>query len=326
MNFKLDKKDKLLLHALDSNVRLSYSQLSKKTGISQETVRYRINNFLSQGIIQKFLTFINSSKLGFSAYQIMLKLQNVNEEKKKNIVNTLIEIPYVSWVANVEGNYDIACILSIKNQTDLQRVIDRLYALFGDSIMKKNVSVIISSQFLSRDYLIGQPRRMIKEPSYAPSKEIAKLDEKDELLCSLLSENGRYSYVELSSKMKLSADSVMKRIKKLRKEGILTGSTILLDNSKIGHLHYKILLYLNDLSEKSIGGLLAHIRRNNRVIALMKTLAEWDYEADIEVESVEQLKEFTMGITSEFSKIIRDYSFIRIINMPKYSFYQKNNA
>lgn len=318
---KLDQKDKLLLHALDSNVRLSYSQLSKITRLKQETVRYRINQLEKEGVIKKSMMFVNSAKLGFSAYQIMLKLQNVNEQKKKKIMDSLIENNFVNWVANIEGNYDIAFILLVKNQGDLQKVIDELYSLFGDTIIKKNISTILSSQFLPRDYLLNKTREKIREPSYSTPKEISVLDEKDKLLCNLVSENGRLSYVDISSKIKISADSVVQRVKKLEKQGILTGSTIVLDNSKIGQLHYKILFYLNDLSEKSVSSLLANIRRNNRVIALMKTLAEWDYEVDIEVENVEQLKDFIMGLTSEFSQIIRDYSSMRIIDMPKYRLY-----
>ena len=57
---------------------------------------------------------------------------------------------------------------------------------------------------------------------------------------------------------------------------------------------------------------------------LIKTLAEWDYEVDLELENVEQLKEFTMDLTSQFSSLIRDYSSIRIIDMPKYSLYSNS--
>src|SRR3989344_6880629 len=317
----LTGKDKDILYALDGNARLTYSQLAKRTRITQETIRYRVNNLIESGVIKKFVTFINSAKLGFSVYQLMLKLQNVNEQKKQAIINSLIDNSFVNWVASIEGNFDVACIILVKNQGDLQSIMDKLYGLFGDTIIKKSLSIILSSQFLSRDYLLNQPRKRIKEPSYVQSKEIIELDDKDKLLCSLLSENGRYSYVELASKMKMSADSVVQRVKKLEKNGIITGSTVILNNSNMNQLHYKVLLYLNDLSEKNISNLLNFIRANNRVIALMKTLAEWDYEVDIEVENVNPLKEFTMGLTSSYSSLIRDYSFIRIIDMPKYSLY-----
>ena len=201
---------------------------------------------------------------------------------------------------------------------------NKLYFLFGDTIIKKTFSILISSQFFSRDYFLNQERKIIKDPAYSPPSEIIELDVKDKMLCSLLSTNGRDSYVDLANKMRISADAVVQRVKKLHKKGILTGSTVIIDNSKLGQLHYKILLYLNDLSENNTSRLLGHIRKNNRVIALIKTLAEWDYEVDLELENVEQLKEFTMDLTSQFSSLIRDYSSIRIIDMPKYSLYSNS--
>jgi DNA-binding Lrp family transcriptional regulator len=318
---KLDYKDKLLLHSLDSNARLSYSQLAKKTRLSQETVRYRINNLSKKGIIKKYLTLINLSKLGFSVYEVMLKLQNMNEQKKKTIIDYLIKNPFVNWVANLEGNYDIAFIFSVKNQMELNNLMNELHKLFGNTIIKKDLSVLISSQFLSRDYLINKPRKTINEPAYSPTQKTLELEDKDKILCSELSKDGGTSYVDLSKEMHISADAVVNRLKKLKDNLVIGGSTIILDNNKIGQLHYKLLLFINDFTESNVNGLINTIKQNNRVIAIVKTLAQWDYEVDLEVENVDQLKEFTMELTSKFSQLIRDYIIIRVIDMPKYSLY-----
>lgn len=50
----------------------------------------------------------------------------------------------------------------------------------------------------------------------------------------------------------------------------------------------------------------------------IQTLAEWDYEIDIEVENLNQLREFIMSLTKDFSGIIKDYRSIRVMDMPKY--------
>ena len=55
---KLDKKDFKLLYELDKNSRLSYSQLSKRVRLSQESVRYRISRLVKDRIINKFFTVI----------------------------------------------------------------------------------------------------------------------------------------------------------------------------------------------------------------------------------------------------------------------------
>ena len=317
----MDKKDKKILYELDKNARSSYSQIAKATNISQETVRYRINSLLKEGIIQKFLTIININKLGIFHYQIMLKLQNVDEEKKNKIIEFLVNSSKVAWIGNLEGDYDIAFISYVKNQIELQSLIEELYNKFIRNIMKKTVSVNLYVEFFSRDYLIDKKRTEMKRIPYKSYEKSVSLNKTDALICSYLGKDARLSSVELAGKMDISPDAVLQRLKKLKKEDIILAYNLVLNQEKINQLHYKVLLYLNNLSEEKEQKLLSFFRVNNRVIAVIKSLAEWNYEIDLEVENINQIKEFTMNLTNQFPEIVRDYKLIRILNMPKYTFY-----
>ena len=317
----MDIKDRKIVYELDKNSRISYSKIAKATNTSQETVRYRVNALLNKGIIQKFLTILNTTKLGNSYYQIMLKLQNVNEEKKNKIIKFLNDHSKVAWMSTLEGTYDIAFILYVKNQIELQKFIEELYNKFIQYIMKKTVSVHLYAEFFTRDYLINKERIDTTKTSYASYERFIVLDKIDDKICSYLGKDSRISSVELSEKIGISPDAILQRLKKLKKEEIILGYTIVLNQEKINQLHYKILLSLNNLSKEKEQKLITFSRMNNRVIAIIKTLAEWDYEIDIEVENVHQIKRFTMELTNTFSDIVRDYTLLRIVNMPKYTFY-----
>ena len=317
----MDIKDRKIVYELDKNSRISYSKIAKATNTSQETVRYRVNALLNKGIIQKFLTILNTTKLGNSYYQIMLKLQNVNEEKKNKIIKFLNDHSKVAWMSTLEGTYDIAFILYVKNQIELQKFIEELYNKFIQYIMKKTVSVHLYAEFFTRDYLINKERIDTTKTSYASYERFIVLDKIDDKICSYLGKDSRISSVELSEKIGISPDAILQRLKKLKKEEIILGHTIVLNQEKINQLHYKILLSLNNLSKEKEQKLITFSRMNNRVIAIIKTLAEWDYEIDIEVENVHQIKRFTMELTNTFSDIVRDYTLLRIVNMPKYTFY-----
>jgi Lrp/AsnC family transcriptional regulator, leucine-responsive regulatory protein len=317
----VDIKDKKILYVLDKNSRASFSQIAKATRISQETVRYRVNALKQSGVIQKFLTILNTTKLGNSYYQIMLKLQNVNEQRRKQILNFLEKNENVAWIGNLEGNYDIAFILYVNNQVMLQRIIKDLYEQFSKFIMKKSISINLSGEFFPRDYLVNKERVQIKKTGYVPFEKPIVLDKIDKYICKLLSENARISSIEIANKLNISSDSVLQRLKKLKKENIILGHNLILNQEKIGQSHYKILIYLTNISKEKEEKLISFVRMNNRVIAIVKTLADWDYEIDLEVENVNQLKKFTMDLTNQFSIIIRDYDLIRIIDMLKYTFY-----
>ncbi len=317
----MNNKDKKILYELDKNARASYSQIAKATKISQETVRYRINQLVKEGIIQKFLTILNTTKLGNSYYQVMLKLQNVNETRKNNIIKFLKENNKVAWIGNLEGNYDIAFIIYVKNQIELQILIKELYEKFSKYIMKKILSINLYAEFFPRDYLIDKKRTTNKRASYKSYEKSITLDKTDSEICSLLGKDARFSSVDIAEKINISPDAILQRLKKLKKEEIILGYNIVLDQEKMNQSHYKILLYLTNVSKEKEDKLIEFTRINNRVIAIIKTLAEWDYEIDLEVENVNQLKDFTMELTNLFSDIIKDYDLLRIVNMPKYTFY-----
>src|SRR3989338_9693867 len=104
---RFDKKDWKILYELDKDSRQTYSQLSKKIQLSQEAVRYRINLLIKTKVIQKFFTVINSSKLGFAYYKILLKLHNSNEIKIQSLIEYLSKDKDICWLASLDGNYDI---------------------------------------------------------------------------------------------------------------------------------------------------------------------------------------------------------------------------
>lgn len=317
----MDIKDRKIIYELDKDSRTTYSQIAKKTRLTQETARYRINNMVKEGIIKEYLAVINTTKLGNLYYQLMLKLQNVNESKKSEMINFLKENRKVAWIGDLEGNYDISFIFYVKNQIELQNLINDLYGKYSQYIMKKNLSVNLYAEFFPRDYLVGKERANIQKTTYKSHEQFISLDKVDTEICKMLGKNGRVSSVDIGVRLSLSADAILQRIKKLRKEEIIQGFSLVIDPKKIGQSHYKILIYLSNMSKFQEERLVSHMRINNRVIAIIKKLAEWDYEVDIEVENVEQLQAFTMDLTNKFSDIIRDYDLVRIVNMPKYTFF-----
>ena len=305
-----------------TNSRESFNNIGKAVRLSPESVRYRINNYIKQDIIKYFLATINAIKLGYSYYDIYIKLQNVDEKKKQEMISYFMNNSYVAWMANVEGAYDIAMIIIVKNQLELQDWVEQFNQKFSAMVMKKTIAINLRGEFLQRDYLINNPRNEKKATSeYSTTEDLEKLDDIDMNICRALSINSRINCVELGKKLNISSDTILLRIKNLRKKDVITGFSIVLNNDKFPQMHYKILLYLNNNSEEKIKMLLSLLRMNPRVIAIIKTLAEWDYEIDAEVENIAQFKEIIMSITNTYSDVVRDYIILRIVDMPKYNFF-----
>ena len=61
------------------------------------------------------------------------------------------------------------------------------------------------------------------------------LDSIDKTIIEMLKKNARTSLREIARKLHISPDTVSSRFEKLEKQGIIVGSTIIIDPSKIGY-------------------------------------------------------------------------------------------
>ena len=62
-----------------------------------------------------------------------------------------------------------------------------------------------------------------------------RISERDREILRLLEENARLSYTELARKLGVTEGAVRKRIKKLEREGIIRGYTVILNPKKLGY-------------------------------------------------------------------------------------------
>ena len=89
---KLDLKEKKILHELDKNARISFSEIAKRIRLSKNSVINRIKELEKEEIILGYNTLININSLGYTTYDIYLKFKNTNYEKEKEIINMSIGI------------------------------------------------------------------------------------------------------------------------------------------------------------------------------------------------------------------------------------------
>jgi Lrp/AsnC family leucine-responsive transcriptional regulator len=135
-----------------------------------------------------------------------------------------------------------------------------------------------------------------------------------------LTDDSTVAATSIAQDLKIAVDTVLQRIKRFEQEHLIARFLPVLNNRKINQLHYKVLISLSDHSPERIKQLLQFCRSFNRIIYIIKSLGNWNYELDIEVEDVDQFREIMMTITKEFPDIIRDYDSLLIRNIFKYNY------
>lgn len=318
---KLDLKDRKILYWLDINSRQSNARIAKKTGLSKQVVGFRIKRMIKEKLLSAFYSVIDISKLGFTIHKNFLRLQNLDKATHEKLISFLVEHPNVVWIASCDGKFDLAFGTWAKDMSFLDKTLTELNNKFGQYISERQIATIIHGEYFIRDYLTNRTKSTARRKSFFGSTPTpVKMDKKDWQIVMLLANHSRMTSVELSRKLKISADAIADRIKKLEKSGVIKHYNIVPNESVFPYLHYKVLIGLKNISGKRERSLIEYFRINPNIVYTVKSLGPWEFEIDLEVENPEQFREIMMDIKTQFKDIIKDYSALHIYQIHKYNF------
>ena len=318
MPIKLDLKDKKILTLLDENARYSNSQIARKVKLSKPSVEYRIQRLLKNKAIFNFYTIIDFTKLGYSQYKIYFKFQNTNIETEKQITNYWIKNNNSVWIAQIRGRWDLAVSIITKSNFEFGKILSEFMNKFSKYILEKDILLTEYSPIYAREYLTQTQQ---SEFTYGkPSQEI-KLDETDKKILKELATNARIPILKLAEKTKLSRDIINYRLKKLKKENLVTQFRTYPNLQNLGIHHYKIILRTKNFSPESEKQIKAYISNHKKATQFLKLIGSWDLEIEFETENEDELYKILNEIRNKFSNIIRDFDILRITETYKYDYF-----
>lgn len=104
---RLDKKDRMLLVALQSDGERSLSSIGKQLGLSKMAVSYRIKRLKSAGVLEGSHFRVNPQKAGQEYLIVGRAWCKGTGPEQKRIASRIASIPGVQSVYLIFGPYDI---------------------------------------------------------------------------------------------------------------------------------------------------------------------------------------------------------------------------
>jgi Lrp/AsnC family transcriptional regulator for asnA, asnC and gidA len=100
-----DNMDYEIIQALHENARVAASEIARKTGANERTVRKRIERLLNENVI-RLTAILNPLAFGYiTAADIFIQ---VEPERETAVIDALMEMPEVTYVAFGQGTNDIS--------------------------------------------------------------------------------------------------------------------------------------------------------------------------------------------------------------------------
>lgn len=145
----IDETDARIIKMLQRDGRLSNTYIGKELGLSETTVRKRVNRLIEKDYMQ-IVAVSNPLKIGFEAVGI-LKI-STDIKKIEEVVQALKRIKPVWFVVQTTGNSDIHAEFVAPSIDALNNLIyNEIYKI--DGVLSAETTLILN--YLKRDYNLG---------------------------------------------------------------------------------------------------------------------------------------------------------------------------
>ncbi|HIH42133.1 TPA: Lrp/AsnC family transcriptional regulator [Candidatus Woesearchaeota archaeon] len=305
---KLDLIDRKILFELDKNSRLPTTLLAKKLNISRETCKYRINNLIKQGIIERFSAIINPSNLGYKMYKIHLQLTNIGEEREK-LYDYLYTHPNLYWIGICNGSWDLILTMFAPDAQEFYKIVNEILFRFRHIIARKVVGTFVDSYFYRKSFLTNEIINTIKVGGKTASNHLDSIDKK---IIEVLSNDARIPITELAKKTGTSPGKLRHRIKKLEEKDIIVGYRIALNLERINMEAFKALIYFNYIDDKRERSLLEYLHQNPNTSYYLRVISPWEGEIEFIVENYNHFNTIINDLRKRFSDLIKNYESVFI--------------
>lgn len=127
----LDDLDIEIVQFLHKDGRMPFTEIAKKVGVSEATIRNRVQRLTNSGAIT-IQAYLNPNKLGFRSIAL-ITLKMVDLDRAQAIALELVEQDSVSYVAFVAGSYDLFIEVTYDTNDGLLNFLSALRAKSGVS-------------------------------------------------------------------------------------------------------------------------------------------------------------------------------------------------
>lgn len=221
----LDPHDIKILQILSNEGRRSYRSIGLEIGLSSKSIKTRIDNMISTGVIEKFIVIISPSVLGYrkECFIVVRKRRD-----KQNVLDNLRLLGEVMLeVESLCGVSAFKLIIQEESEHKIQFLADALKP------------AIVETMLITNSY-----------------KTDARLSTTDLALVKCLISNPRLESSEIASKLAISTKTITRRLHIMQNDQTLKFSILLNPSSLRGYILFGITV---NISEESYQKILAKI-------------------------------------------------------------------
>lgn len=315
----LDLIDKKIIYHLDENARQSLSLLAKKLKIGRNVALYRLNKLKEEGIIKGSYAEINTLALRYLSFRVFIKLGVFSKQDEESLINFFQKEKSLTWLTRVIGRWDLDIVYTVKDIGEFEEFRKNLFTNYNKIIEECSISLMTAVHRYPKDYLIGNQRKSTKADVVEITKPF-EIDEKDREILDILTKDASTNIVDISRKVKLSINTVKKKIKELEENRIILGYRLFLNSEKLGYEYYKLHVNFRNYTGKDIINFRNWLASKNFVIYTDHYINGEDFEIELHLKNEREYLNFLQELKEKFGEILKDSFVIKFYDSKVFTY------
>ena len=313
---ELDKKDKKILYELYLNARVPVSKISKKVGLSKDTVKYRIKRMEKKGLILGHTAVVNLNKLEYHWNILLIQTNFENQSQETSFIEFTQECKNILKVMKCSGKWDYQIDVVYSSILEFNKIINKIKyfsPLLDFAVL--NCLKEIKYAHIPEEFFEGITRKNLKPPvgRVDESQNKTECDEIDLTIIKNLLRNSRITLLELSRLIKLSPDATNNRIKRLETIKILNGFMPVINTAMLYDEHW-IFMQLNKENK-----LISFLEEHKSIQTIYETGYQYDLFFWISTKTIGEYEQILTEIKNKFSKEIIKIDSVIALKEYKYT-------
>lgn len=324
---KFDSLDRRIIYLIGKNSRLSYSSLARALKTSREVITFRINRLIKKGIYHKSVSVINVNILGKKTISLLIKVVNNQKEDRKNLEDFLLKNKSFIYVQKTFGDWDYLANALVEDIEESHLLLDKIFSKF-QCIEKIKELFILEEYGPGWSILIPDDVSLPKFPvdragftKYFKQRNTQlnqkyNADKIDKKIISILEKDARTKIIDISKIAKIDYKTVISRIKKLIKSGVISEFGLSTNLQELQIYRKSLLLKIKNHSKNS--------KKIKDFFYNLKTCSRfWTYygyinlRINISIKTIEDFKDTIKKIQNFFGDDLIEINSLEIIKQIK---------
>ncbi len=132
--YELDDADIKILKIISKSARISVLDLVKKTGLTRDTINYRLKKLMKEKLIVQHRCYLNLKNLGINHYKIIFRTKNLDKISEKKIKTWVSQHKKATQFLKLIGSWDLEIEFETETEDELYKILTEIRKEFSDII------------------------------------------------------------------------------------------------------------------------------------------------------------------------------------------------